>query len=207
MGRALRFTLIGCGGLVGLFLLLGIVGALIGGGDTQAPEQAQEQNNPQPKNDAASKDQQEELEKALEEAEEAKQEAEAAKEEAAQAKREAEEAEAARAEAEDKPKPAPEEGDTDTVTIRVTGTAGERFSGSYGNIDTTRTVDGTIPASFKQEVDTGFLAMDTVTAVFQKMRGGQGELRVEIVYDGEVVKSQNTTAAYGLVTVNWVPGE
>ncbi|CAA9472440.1 MAG: hypothetical protein AVDCRST_MAG02-3841 [uncultured Rubrobacteraceae bacterium] len=64
-----------------------------------------------------------------------------------------------------------------------------------------------MPASYKQQVDTGFLAMDTVTAVFQKMRAGQGQLKVDIVQDGEVVKSQNTTAEYGVVTVNWVPGE
>ncbi|CAA9472450.1 MAG: hypothetical protein AVDCRST_MAG02-3842 [uncultured Rubrobacteraceae bacterium] len=110
MGRILRFTLIGCGGLVGIVVLLSVVGALIGGGETaQAPEQpekggAQVANG---QNNAESEAQERELEQARREAEEAKQEAEAAKEEAAQAKEEAEEAEAARAQAQDDPKPAP----------------------------------------------------------------------------------------------------
>ncbi len=37
MRRILKFTAIGCGGLLGLFSLLGVVGAMIGGGsDTLA---------------------------------------------------------------------------------------------------------------------------------------------------------------------------
>ncbi len=34
---------------------------------------------------------------------------------------------------------------------------------------------------------------------------GAGELRVEVVVDGEVVKESSTTAQYGVVSVNYAP--
>lgn len=199
MNRALKFSLIGCGGLVGLVILLGIVGALVGGGET-ATEPAPAQSEKA------------EAEAAKEEAAEARREAEAAKEEAAQAKREAEEAEAAKAQAEAKPDeepaPAPEdEGSSGTAIIRVTGVEGEQFTGSYGNLDTTQSVDGTLPAEYEVEVDTGFMSMDSVTAVMQKASAGANPLKVEIVVDGEVVKETSTTAEYGVATVTWSPAE
>jgi hypothetical protein len=36
--------------------------------------------------------------------------------------------------------------------------------------------------------------------------GGAGELRVEMVVDGEVVKESSTTAQYGVVSVNYASG-
>lgn len=81
----------------------------------------------------------------------------------------------------------------------------EGFTGSYGNIDTTRSVDGTVPAEYEVKVDTGFMSFDAVTAVMQKAGAGAGELGVEIVVGGEVVKQTSTTAEYGVVTVTWSP--
>jgi hypothetical protein len=41
--RILKITAIGCGGLLGLFIFLGVVGAIIGGGrDTSSPPERAE---------------------------------------------------------------------------------------------------------------------------------------------------------------------
>jgi hypothetical protein len=96
-------------------------------------------------------------------------------------------------------------GGAETVTIRVTGDPGVRFSGDIGNIDSTRSVEGTTPAEFEQQVDSGALAFDSVSATMQNA-GGAGELRVEMVVGGEVVKESSTTAQYGVVSVNYTPG-
>ena len=95
-------------------------------------------------------------------------------------------------------------GGSETVTIVVTGDPGVRFSGDIGNIDSSRSVEGTTPAQFEQQVDSGALAFDSVSATMQNM-GGTGELRVEMVVDGEVVKESSTTAQYGVVSVNYAP--
>ncbi len=87
MPRWLKITGIGCGGLLGLFILLGVVGALVGGGDTAT------ETNSRP-------EQTEELEEAREEAAQARREAEAAREEATRAEEQAAQAEEARTEAE-----------------------------------------------------------------------------------------------------------
>lgn len=176
MNRVLKFSLIGCGGLVGLVVLLGIIGALVGGGEPATEPAPQQVENA------------------------------GAKEEAAQAKRETEEAEAAKARAEEEPAPQDERG-SGTATIRVTGVDGEQFTGSYGNLDTTQSVDGTLPAEYEVEVDTGFMSLDSVTAVMQKASAGANPLKVEILVDGEVVKETSTTAEYGVATVTWSPSE
>lgn len=123
------------------------------------------------------------------------------------------------ASAEQKPEETPDPGRTDSqyeeeqpvqgpVIVRITGDPGQRFSGSYGNLDTIESVDGTTPQDFSVEsVDTGFLSMDTVTANAQKTAAGGGELVVQIVVDGEVVKEASTTAKYGIAQVNWSPSE
>jgi len=83
--------------------------------------------------------------------------------------------------------------------------AGVRFSGDIANIDSSRSVEGTTPAQFEQQVYSGSLAFDSVSATVQNA-GGAGELRVEVVVDGEVVKESSTTAQYGVVSVNYAPG-
>lgn len=56
-------------------------------------------------------------------------------------------------------------------------------------------------------METGFLAFDSVVAVMQKRGQGNGELIVQMLVDGEVVKEQSTTAEFGVVSLNYVPGE
>lgn len=85
-----------------------------------------------------------------------------------------------------------------TVEIRITGSPGLSFSGSYGDLGGLRSVDGTVPATYTI-VDPTY---DMVSAVFQK-QVEEGTLTVQLVKDGVVVASQTTTAAYGLVTVTY----
>lgn len=97
-------------------------------------------------------------------------------------------------------------GGADRVLVRVTGDRGVRFSGAYGNTDSTRSVDGTTPAEFAvRGVDTGSLSTDVVTANMQKTRAGSERLTVQIVVGGRVVKEASTTAEYGTVDVTWSP--
>lgn len=97
-------------------------------------------------------------------------------------------------------------GGTETVTIRVVGDPGLAFTGNYGNIDTSRSVEGTTPAEFQQEVEAGILVFDSVSVVMQNASGA-GELLVQLIVAGEVVKEASTTAQYGAVSVTYTPGE
>ena len=233
MGRILKFSLLGCGGLIGLFVVIGIIGAIFGTGDETGQQadrgQAGQQNqNEQGWNQAEGEvyrgedpslylrsfDSQEEFEnfvdeeKAKEErqAERERQQAEQAQqdavEEQAQAEREQQEAEEAQQDA-GGAAASEEEPQADSVTIRVTGESGQAFSGSYGNVDTTQSVDGTVPTEYEQEVDMGAFSADSVSAVMQKNSAGPWELGVQILVDGEVVKETSTTAEFGVAQVTW----
>lgn len=92
------------------------------------------------------------------------------------------------------------------VIVRVTGT--EAFSGNYGTLDSSRSVDGVAPAEYEVEgLDIGMFSMDSVSVVMQKTGAGAGELGVQIVVDGEVVEDSYTTAEYGVVQASWSPAE
>ncbi len=96
-------------------------------------------------------------------------------------------------------------GEAETVTIRVTGPAGEEFSGNYGDIDSQRSVDGSVPAEYDVEIETGVLSFDSVTAVMQKRSPGPWELSLQFVVDGEIVKEESTTAEFGVISLNYTP--
>ena len=110
------------------------------------------------------------------------------------------------------PSPKPEAGsepadeEVGEIFVRVTGDPGIKFQGSIGTLDGSRSVDGTTPQEFAVEVDTGALAFDSVSANAQNS-DGTGNLVVQIVRDGEVVKEQSTTAQYGVADVTWSPSE
>lgn len=90
-------------------------------------------------------------------------------------------------------------GASDTeYTIKVSGTSGLSFSGAYMTVTSdgesvSKSVDGTVPAQY---TTTG----DIVSVSFQK-QVESGTLKVEILKDGKVIKSSDTTAAYGVVMV------
>jgi hypothetical protein len=82
--------------------------------------------------------------------------------------------------------------------IKVSGTSGLEFSGSYmvvkaGGESTSKSVDGTVPAEYS-------VTGDIVSVSFQKQTD-TGTLKVEISKDGKVLKSEDTTAAYGVVAI------
>lgn len=95
-----------------------------------------------------------------------------------------------------------------SVLVRVSGTPGTTYSGGYGTIEETRSVNGTLgaePADYEEvEVrDDGELA-----AVLRKTQpGDEGTLKVEFLVDGEVVAENETSEELGVVNVNWSPQE
>lgn len=85
-----------------------------------------------------------------------------------------------------------------TFEIRVSGTEGLEFSGSYMVVtaegqSTSKSVDGTVPEQY-------LVSGAIVSVVFQK-QSQEGILRVEIVKGTEVIASEETTASYGVVSV------
>jgi hypothetical protein len=186
MGRALRFTLIGCGGLVALVVVIGVIGALIGGGTGTQPSSPPERAEQDEGVEGGGKDP--EAKKPLQ-GERAKPADEGGQEEQAQQQQRADEG-------------------GGEVIFRVTGAPGVRFQGNVGNMDTQRSVQGTTPQDFPvKNVDTGAFSMDVVSGNAQKMGAGREKLTVQIVVDGEVVKESSTTANYGLAQVSWSPSE
>lgn len=79
--------------------------------------------------------------------------------------------------------------------VRIT-TEGS-WSGSVGSINSA-TYDG----KGNKVIDVENVEHDILTAVIQKSGGNSGELKVEILKDGNVIKEGSTTAAYGVVTVS-----
>jgi predicted nucleic acid-binding Zn ribbon protein len=83
--------------------------------------------------------------------------------------------------------------------IRVSGTPGKRFSGSYmvmggDGSSTSHTVQDVTPHSYP--VPKAMM----VSVAFQK-QDTEGVLNVEILRNGEAIKAASTTADYGMVTI------
>ena len=69
-------------------------------------------------------------------------------------------------------------------------------------------MDGTLgaaPDEYEVEANTGRFQFDIITATFQKRSLDPGDLRVEIVSDGDVVASQETSAEFGVASTTWSP--
>lgn len=79
-------------------------------------------------------------------------------------------------------------------TIEVSGTSGTEFTGSIGGGGSSRTVEGTVPATYTVS---GWPAV----AVIQKT-GEYGFISVTIKKDGETLDTESTSASYGVVTVS-----
>ena len=95
-------------------------------------------------------------------------------------------------------------GERPNVTVRLSGTPGTTFAGDYGNLDGSEYAEGVIedkPVEYEVDVrDSGF---DAASASFTNY-GTDGEtLTVEILVDGEVVASSDTSLQYGAVNVTW----
>lgn len=96
--------------------------------------------------------------------------------------------------------PASQQGEQQTITVRITGTEGLSFAGRIGSTQALRRVQGNVPEEYEIPFEG-----TVVTAAIRKQEPGRGTLGVEVVRDGEVVASQETSATTGLVNVVWSP--
>lgn len=95
----------------------------------------------------------------------------------------------------------------DGVVVRVSGTPGTAYSGTYGTVTEVQAVDdatvGTEPADYLAgAVDDGG---DRLNASFSKTAPGGETLEVEILVNGESVARGETSAELGVATASWTP--
>ena len=91
-----------------------------------------------------------------------------------------------------------------TATIRVTGTPGTPFKGSYGSTSAgTESVEGEVPQDYKVRYNGLPNSFDGVTAKVQKREEDYGKLTVQIIVDGQTKKERSTAAGFGVVKVSW----
>lgn len=96
--------------------------------------------------------------------------------------------------------------DTTTVTIRVTGTSGTPFKGSYGLLNsTTESVEGVIPQDYEMSYKEPAGPMLTVKASMQKKVDDYSKITVQIIVDGETKAKRTTGAGFGVAKVSWHP--
>jgi hypothetical protein len=94
------------------------------------------------------------------------------------------------------------------LVVRVSGAQGTVYSGDYGNLSgeiqqVEETTLGDEPQEYEVQIEEG--ASDGITAAFRKTEPVAGELKAEIVADGEVVAESRTRVQNGSVIVEWLP--
>ena len=98
--------------------------------------------------------------------------------------------------------------DTTTVTIRVTGTSGTPFKGSYGLVNsTTESVEGVVPQDYEVSYNDPAGPFLTVKASMQKQVDDYSSITVQIIVDGETKAERTTGAGFGVAKVSWHPSE
>jgi len=100
------------------------------------------------------------------------------------------------------------------VVLRVSGTAGVPYRGNFGGIAQSvngrQPIEGTVgeeESEFLLSDITGDVNVTTVTATASK--GGpriEGDLRLQILHQGEVVEENLATGIASIVSVSWHPG-
>jgi hypothetical protein len=96
---------------------------------------------------------------------------------------------------------------TRTLTIRVGGLTGQSFGANFGNLSSSRSVEGRAPTDYEVRVNTDPGSGDYVTATAWKTTGDSNELKVQLLDNGSVIKESSTTKDYGVASVRWSPGE
>lgn len=92
-----------------------------------------------------------------------------------------------------------------SVIVRVSGTEGITYSGDYGPLtEDPRPVDDTL-GNEPQEYEVREGISSGVTAFFEKVEPGGGELKAEILADGVLVTDSRTYAEFGTVVLEWLP--
>jgi hypothetical protein len=95
-----------------------------------------------------------------------------------------------------------------TATIRVTGTPGTPFSGSYDSKSAgAKSVEGEVPQDYNVYYNSFPDAFDTITVIMQKQAEDYSKLTVQIIVDEQVRKEQSTAAVFGVTKVAWSAGE
>jgi hypothetical protein len=99
----------------------------------------------------------------------------------------------------------PEEAAAENVAVRVSGTPGSAYSGSYGSFQSAQGVNDALsvePVEYRIEGSVS----DILAVVFRKTQpADEGILRVEILVNGEVVAEDETSEEMGVVNVTWSP--
>ncbi len=95
-----------------------------------------------------------------------------------------------------------------SAIVRISGTEGLAFTGNYGVVEEgLESVEGRLgatPTDYEVPINNGPVNFDAISAVFEK-QGAEGDLKVEILVDGEVVDSGETDAENGVVSVDYSP--
>jgi hypothetical protein len=93
------------------------------------------------------------------------------------------------------------------VVVRVSGTPGTTYSGTYGTAAEVQAVDDATVGTEPTDYEVGNIggAGDRLNTSFSKTELGGEILEVEIVVDGEPVARGETSAELGVATASWTP--
>ncbi len=101
---------------------------------------------------------------------------------------------------------APSGGDAGSLVLRISGTPGVGFSGNYTTPEGSQNFSGTLgaaPTDYELG-DEGIAGFNVVTVNVQK-QGTSGTLKVEILENGQVVQSAETSATNNTVSLTYSP--
>ena len=101
---------------------------------------------------------------------------------------------------------APSAGAAESVVLRISGTPGLQFSGSYTTPEGSKNISGTLgvnPTDYDLGGE-GVAGFNVVTANVYK-EATNGTLKVEILKNGQVVQSAATNATNNTVSVTYSP--
>lgn len=88
--------------------------------------------------------------------------------------------------------------------VRVSGTEGTTYSGTYGITSATQAVTGTVGAEPTDYPVPSAGSTDTIVANFQKTApGDEGTLRVQILSNDRVTAEDQSTAEFDIVNLAW----
>lgn len=93
------------------------------------------------------------------------------------------------------------------VEVRVSGTPGTVYSGTYGTSKDVHIVDDATVGDEPTDYEVGAVAAEDglLNVSFSKTKPGRETLEAEILVDGEAVTSSETSAEMGKVIVTWLP--
>jgi hypothetical protein len=99
---------------------------------------------------------------------------------------------------------APPGGATGSLVLRISGTPGIQFSGNYTTPQGSQNISGALGTTSTdyQLADQGIAGLNVVTVNVQK-QGMGGTLKVEILEDGQIVQSAETSATNNTVSVTY----